>query len=72
MKELKWERLNLPTFPDFDEMMILTFDIINLELKQKGKLSKETKERIAPALMYFQLVSKKFELERKLVSIDGL
>lgn len=67
MKELKWTNLNLPTYPDLDEMMRLSFDIINLEMKQKGDLSEDTIKTLAPVFAYLDLVKHKMKLELDLV-----
>jgi len=68
MKTLKWNKLNLPTHPELDEMMITAYDVINLEVKVKGYLTDETKEIIAPAFAYCNLIEKKMNLELSCVT----
>lgn len=72
MKKLTWKKLNLPLHPEVDEMMVLAYDVINLELKVNGKITKETKKTLMPAFKYLAMIEAQMKLKIDLVDIREL
>lgn len=69
MKKLKWTPLGGWENKDLDEAMPIVFDIINMEIEQKGKVSKETWEVIYPAFEVLEARTLMFEINMRIYEL---